>query len=846
MRKKAFTKRILAVALSIIMVLGLMPVTAFAYPGDGGAILTSNDPGQYDMDGRPLLVYVTPNGGYVGRTSGGNSDSTQQFTATAYDGWFFSQWRTYYEGPSSDESNPNHTWDSEWCFSEPGDSESKPNLNSAMIQVNREWDDKGTYYLYAIFNPIITIRIDEGVEGYLYFKVIKNGTGDYSKNLGGSGEASRQLSHVEYGYGLQFEVKLKDTHLPVRVSVNGVDKTSEYLNADFERDNGGTILFPTNATTPESDADMLWLTGPVAIEVTTRLINSIVQFDANGGSGAMAAQTYSYGEAQALTENRFGKTGYTFAGWNTKADGTGTAYTDKQSVTFTPVNDGESITLYAQWTECTNHSWENGKCSNCGISCSHSGGTATCTEKATCTECGMKYGTLKDHSYTYSANEAVITETCTNGCDHSESTTINAPVGTLVYDGTEKKATVSYSDGWQGGELSVAYESDNINAGDVTAKITISGVTATVDYKIDKMEPAYTVPTGLTVTYGDTLANVELPEGWSWKDSTASAGDVGTNTFKAVFTPVDTDNYKTIEADVSVKVEPKEIGIRWGTTEFIYSEGKAQAPTATATGIITGDQIALIISGAKVDAGSYTATVTGITGDKAANYKLPSNVTTAFTIGNAFQTAPVVTSENETIFAKGDGKIMGVDSTMEYRKEDGSNYTVISSSEIIGLEAGKYYVRYAAKSNYDASEDTKITITAGRKLTVTVPQNQRGYILTVDKTEFEYMGGFEITFKIAEGYSKTENFAIKLNGEDMQWGNFDEIGVQSCSTDIEITVEGVGLIIHTSIPAKDSPETGDAINLWRWFALLFVSGAGIFGITYSDCKRRAKTTTEKE
>ena len=60
----------------------------------------------------------------------------------------------------------------------------------------------------------------------------------------------------------------------------------------------------------------------------------------------MQPQTFSEGEAQNLTTNTFTKENYTFAGWNTAADGSGAAYTDGQSITIS-----ENVTLYAQWEE---------------------------------------------------------------------------------------------------------------------------------------------------------------------------------------------------------------------------------------------------------------------------------------------------------------------------------------------------------------------------------------------------------------------------------------------------------------------------------------------------------------
>lgn len=72
-----------------------------------------------------------------------------------------------------------------------------------------------------------------------------------------------------------------------------------------------------------------------------------VSFDANGGDGTITSITdIACGGTATLTENTFTRTNYTFAGWNTQADGNGTAYADKASIT----NIKTDITLYAQWT----------------------------------------------------------------------------------------------------------------------------------------------------------------------------------------------------------------------------------------------------------------------------------------------------------------------------------------------------------------------------------------------------------------------------------------------------------------------------------------------------------------
>ena len=74
-----------------------------------------------------------------------------------------------------------------------------------------------------------------------------------------------------------------------------------------------------------------------------------VFFYSNGGSGVKQQQDFNIGEEKALTTNTFTHTNFIFTGWNTKADGTGTPYSDGQIVSNL-AGSGETVTLYAQWT----------------------------------------------------------------------------------------------------------------------------------------------------------------------------------------------------------------------------------------------------------------------------------------------------------------------------------------------------------------------------------------------------------------------------------------------------------------------------------------------------------------
>ena len=69
-----------------------------------------------------------------------------------------------------------------------------------------------------------------------------------------------------------------------------------------------------------------------------------VTYDANTGSGTMAAEATNADGKITLSSNKFEKSGYTFDKWNTAADGSGTSYGDGATVTLEA-----DVTLYAQW-----------------------------------------------------------------------------------------------------------------------------------------------------------------------------------------------------------------------------------------------------------------------------------------------------------------------------------------------------------------------------------------------------------------------------------------------------------------------------------------------------------------
>jgi hypothetical protein len=103
----------------------------------------------------------------------------------------------------------------------------------------------------------------------------------------------------------------------------------------------GTYSAPSASVTP---------TAPVTTPPTTTTTGTTatITFNANGGIGIMAPEIETVDTSTALTINTFTQTGYTFSGWNTSANGSGTSFTDGEVVDFTT-----SATFYAQWAATT-------------------------------------------------------------------------------------------------------------------------------------------------------------------------------------------------------------------------------------------------------------------------------------------------------------------------------------------------------------------------------------------------------------------------------------------------------------------------------------------------------------
>lgn len=210
----------------------------------------------------------------------------------------------------------------------------------------------------------------------------------------------------------------------------------------------------------------------------------------------------------------------------------------------------------------------------------------------------------------------------------------------------------------------------------------------------------------------------------------------------------------------------------------------------------TGNNSGLEPGANPVDAGTYIlyATWTGGTNHTTASLSL------AVTIHKAAQTANIAVV-NETISGKGDGGVTLKPSAdvYEIRKKGETTFESISASQgetFHTLTPGVYEIRLAETKNYLPSTTQEVTVQSGRKLKVTLPENQKGYTLTASKTQLDWHEDVELTFQLdSVGAYKAADFGIWAEAGSektkLTLGNDGAVKLTAPEKDITITVTGV-------------------------------------------------------
>lgn len=252
-------------------------------------------------------------------------------------------------------------------------------------------------------------------------------------------------------------------------------------------------------------------------------------------------------------------------------------------------------------------------------------------------------------------------------------------------------------------------------------------------------------------------------------------------------------NYIITFVDGTFTINQRLLTVTWGTTEFAY-DGKEHCPEATLGNVIGKDDLGAFVDSSQTEVGTYAATLAELTGKAAGNYVLPDEgLTCEFSIKNAAQDAPVVQATAETVSGKKDGKITGIDATMEWRAQGAAEYQAVGKdvTELKDLVAGVYEVRYQAKANYDESPATEVTVKAGRKLVVTLPGNQVGYTLTSTATELDWHGSAKLAISIDSAYFTGKDYAVNVNGKAVKLSDDGTYELKDVEGDVNVTVDGV-------------------------------------------------------
>ena len=246
-----------------------------------------------------------------------------------------------------------------------------------------------------------------------------------------------------------------------------------------------------------------------------------------------------------------------------------------------------------------------------------------------------------------------------------------------------------------------------------------------VEVTIKKADPDVTAPDGLTATYGDTLSDVALSGGWSWDTPDASVGNVGGNTFSAIYTPSDTTNYNTVNEDLTVTVSAKDItGAEITLGDSLTYTGQEQ--TQQITGVTVGgiDVTCTVTGNTGTDAGDYTLTVTG-TGN------FTGTATKGWSIAKANYTG--TTGVSSTVLANwlGEVELPTI--------PDGASYGTPTGSDVTGLTITGNVLSYTGGSGIVKDQTYTVTVP------VTGATNYADYNITVtltgtDKTRLEITG----------------------------------------------------------------------------------------------------------
>ena len=352
----------------------------------------------------------------------------------------------------------------------------------------------------------------------------------------------------------------------------------------------------------------------------------------------------------------------------------------------------------------------------------------------------------------------------------------------------------------------------------------------TINWSITQATPNYTVPTGLTSVKGKVLADVVLPTGFTW-NAPATVLTVGTNTYKATFTPVDTTNYKTI-TDIDIEVDVK------NTFNVITSvPGGNGTITPSKIDVIEGSKVKITFTpntGYMIDKVLVNGIEKTVTGNE-----IEITVDEEKTVEVSYKKIPFTITVEEVT-----GATVNPDGTVTVGYGDNKDFTITAN---IGYKLVKVLVNDVEKA-LDGNTLKLKNITSNMKIKVVVEKIEYKVIEGAEQT-YTIKEDTEARFRIDADYSLFNN-KVYVDNVLVDSSNYTS---KSGSTIITLKKEFVdtlsvgehtlkvlfnngGEAITTFNVAKvtvptDNPNTGDNIGFYIISGILTIvglAGAGIF------------------
>ena len=428
--------------------------------------------------------------------------------------------------------------------------------------------------------------------------------------------------------------------------------------------------------------------------------------------------------------------------------------------------------------------------------------------------------------------------------------------------------------------------------------------TAYCDFVVAKATPAYTKPTGLHATYGQTLADVKLPDGWTWMNSIESVGNAtaGAKSFRAKFTPENTDNYNTVEnIELEVTVN-KADGNNLKTTEVMrrytdtadhtytpdwsglpdgqiwrYSSEYSVSDGSTAT--LTKQDIAAVdgkltyaISGGK-DGDVVTITIKASCG----NYEDFTIVLNINLVTKGNQEPLVITGnttmvygEKLTLTTDGGSGTGAVTYSIDNAASTGAATIDPNTGVLIPVRVGSVHVIATKAGDNDYNEVTSASFVLIIKPATPIGEPKYTEITTGDKT-------------LKDAALTIEGSTLKPNAGKLEWvddkgsvlpddtrveanttykwrftpedGNYTSLTGEielyhvsagddySYNTIVDAPQTGDSGQMHT---ITGDPHTGDSSRILLWITLLLVSGFGVIGAAIYGKRKNIRNNQEKK